>query len=121
MKFQSFREIVAWQKARVMAGRIYALFSLNKDFGFRDQIQRASVSVLSNIAEGYGRNTNKEFIRFLEISKGSVYEVQSLSDVALDVGYFNKQQYSEVNNMAEEIIRILQGLIKSLKISKNKE
>ena len=77
-KIEKFEDIVAWQNARILTQDIYALFRLNKDFGFKDQIQRAAVSVMSNIAEGYERQTNKEFAQFLYIAKGSCAEIRSL-------------------------------------------
>lgn len=120
MRFQSFREIIAWQKARILVNRIYSDFRNNKDFGFRNQIQRASVSILANIAEGYGRNTNNEFIRFLEISKGSAYEVQSLLDIAYDLKYISNEEHTKLDSMIEEIVKITYGLVQTLQIIKSK-
>ncbi len=116
MKFQTFREIIAWQKARILTREIYSIFGKNRDFGFRDQIQRSSVSVMANIAEGYGRNTNKEFVRFLEIAKGSLYETQSLIDIALDLGYITKDKHGELDHICDEITKVIYGLIKKLKV-----
>ncbi|MEI7653151.1 MAG: four helix bundle protein [bacterium] len=114
MKFQSFREIIAWQKAKEMTVGIYKVFGTHKDFGFRDQIQRAAVSVCNNISEGYGRNTNKEFIRFLEISKGSLYEVQNLLDIGKDLGYLTNDEYIKLDGQCVEILKITYGLIQKL-------
>lgn len=116
MKFQTFREIVAWQKAKVLTREIYSIFGKNRDFGFRDQIQRSSVSVMANIAEGYGRNTNKEFVRFLEIAKGSLYETQSLIDIDFDLRYISQDEHDKLDSLCNEITKVIYGLIKKLKI-----
>lgn len=116
MKFQNFREIIAWQKARVLSKEIYSVFGKNRDFGFSDQIQRSSVSVMSNIAEGYGRGTNKEFVRFLDIAKGSLYETQSLLEIAQDLRYIAGSKYLELNQMCDELTKIIHGLIRKLTI-----
>ena len=79
MKIDKFEDIESWKEARILVREIYQLFANLKDYGFRDQIQRAAISVMSNIAEAFDRNTNKEFIQFLVIARGSVSEVRSLS------------------------------------------
>ncbi|MFO0703641.1 MAG: four helix bundle protein [Patescibacteria group bacterium] len=116
MKFQSFREIVAWQRARMLTREIYSIFGNIRDFGFKDQIQRSSVSVMANIAEGYGRGSNKEFVRFLEIAKGSLYETQSLIDIAQDLGYLTNNKHHELNSLCDDITKVLFGLIRKLKV-----
>ena len=78
MKIDRFEDIIAWQKAKSLTLNIYTLFAESKDFGFKDQIQRASVSVMNNIAEGFERKTNKEFKYFLFVAKGSCGEVRSM-------------------------------------------
>ena len=72
MKIDKFENIESWKEARILVREIYQLFANVKDYGFRDQIQRAAISVMSNIAEAFDRNTNKEFIQFLVIARGSV-------------------------------------------------
>jgi len=76
-KIEKFEDLVIWQDGVTIAVEIYALFKNSKDFGFRDQVQRSSVSVPSNIAEGYDRQTNNEFIRFLRIAKASCAELRT--------------------------------------------
>lgn len=71
MKIERFEEIIAWQKAKVLAVELYFLFTEHKDFGFKDQIQRASVSIMNNIAEGFERKSNNEFKQYLYKAKGS--------------------------------------------------
>lgn len=114
MKIERFEDIIAWQKSKELTRIIYKLFSLNCDFGFRDQIQRASVSIMNNIAEGFERKGNKEFKNFLFIAKGSCAEVRSMLYLALDFGYIEESSYKELLSRTEEIARILSGLIKSL-------
>ena len=96
--FQRFEDIEAWQKARELTKAIYAMSNdgqFARDFGLRDQIRRASVSIMSNIAEGFGRGGNKEFIQFLSTAKGSASEVQAQLYVALDAGYINQDQFQK--------------------------
>ena len=114
MKIDRFEDIIAWQKAKVLAVRIYKSFSESKDFGFKDQIQRASVSVMNNIAEGFERNTDKEFRYFLFVSKGSCGEVRSMLVLAKDLGLISQVQFEELHLLAMDISRLLSGLIKSL-------
>ena len=85
MKFNRFEDIIAWQKAKEMTVSIYNLFDLNKDYSFKDQIQRASVSIMNNIAEGFERKSNNEFKHFLFIAKGSCGEVRSMLILAKEL------------------------------------
>ncbi len=114
---QHFEDLVAGQKARVLTKRIYAATrqpAFSKDFGLRDQIQRASVSIMANIAEGFERHGLKEFHQFLSIAKGSCAEVRAHLYVALDAGYLSESEFSEIRDMAEEVTRIIAGLRSSL-------
>ncbi len=93
---ERFEDIEAWQNARKLVITIYQASidgAFSKDFAFRDQIRRAAVSIMSNIAEGFGRSGNREFIQFLSVAKGSVSEVQSQLYIALDVGYIDRKQF----------------------------
>lgn len=114
MKIEKFEDIIAWQKSKRLTGSIYSLFLQNNDFGFKDQIQRASVSIMNNIAEGFERKGNKEFGKFLYISKGSCAEVRSMLHIALDLKYIPKNICDTLLNDTVEISRILSGLIKTL-------
>ena len=87
MKITGFEEIEAWKEARLPVKENYAGFSNCHDFSFKDQIQRAGISIMANIAEGFERKTNKEFINFLSIARGSCAEVKSLLYTASDIGY----------------------------------
>ena len=112
-----FEDIIAWQKARLLTARIYRVTSVGKfagDYGLRDQIRRASVSAMSNIAEGYERGTPNEFHHFLVIAKGSCAEVRSLLCVALDAGYIDKTEFRSLYAQSEEVGRIIGGLRSSV-------
>lgn len=115
MKIEKFEDIIAWQKARGLTLDIYRLFSRNKDFGFRDQIQRASVSVMNNIAEGFERKTNKELILFLYIAKGSCGEVRSMLYIALELRYITETDFRKDYDLCVEISKTLSGFIRSIK------
>ena len=119
-KIQKFEDIVAWQKARELTREVYAhskTGAFAKDFGLKDQIQRASVSIMGNVAEGYDRGGDKEFIQFLSVSKGSCGEVKSDLYVALDQQYINPIQFNQLYNSADEVGRLLAGFMVYLKQS----
>jgi four helix bundle protein len=108
-----FEDLIAWQKARVLTREIYIasnVGSFARDFGLRDQIRRAAVSVMSNIAEGHERSNPGDFHRFLSIAKGSNAEVRSQLYVAFDVGYLESEEFQRLMILAEELSRIVGGL-----------
>lgn len=115
----SFEEIKSWQKARKLNTTIYRLTNsndqLSKDFGLKDQIRRSSVSITSNIAEGYERETTKEFIRFLYIAKGSAGELKSQIYLAYDLNYINEVEFEELIAKINEVSKLIFGFIKYLK------
>ncbi len=107
-----FEDIQVWQKARELVREIYKLCGegkLSKDFGLKDQIRRAAVSVMSTIAEGFGRNSQKDFAHFLDMAKGSALEVQSLLYVALDVEYVNNHDFQRLYTLTDETISLIIG------------
>ena len=114
MRIERFEDIIAWQKARHLTVSIYAVFSQSKDFGFRDQIQRASVSVMNNIAEGFERKSNNEFRQFLYIAKGSCGEVRSMLYLAKELNKIDEVKFKELYLLSEEISKILSGFTKTL-------
>ena len=118
MKIERFEDIKAWQEARVLVKMVYAVVNSDRHFGsdhkFREQIQSAAVSIMSNIAEGFSRRTTKEFVQFLFIAKGSTAEVQSQLYVALDQGYINEKKFDELYTKADEIARLISGFIRYL-------
>jgi four helix bundle protein len=114
MKIERFEDIIAWKKAGELTISIYSSFSTCRDFGFRDQIQRAAISIMNNIAEGFERKTNNDFKHFLFISKGSCGEVRSMLYVAKKLKYIDNIQYKNINTLSTEISKMLSGLIKTL-------
>lgn len=116
--FKKFEEIKAWQKARKATKKVYEITSdgkFIKDFSLRDQIRRSCVSVMANIAEGQGRNSDKEFANFLNISHGSIAETQSHLYVALDLEYLKPDEFEEVYDLLEEIAKMTMALMKHLR------
>jgi four helix bundle protein len=108
-----FEDLLAWQRARELAAEVYRATSdgaFARDFGLRDQIRRAAISVLSNIAEGHERATPTEFHRFLSIAKGSCAELRAQLFVAHDVGYLPPDAFDRLLAQAEELGRIIGGL-----------
>ena len=119
MKVVRFEDLVAWQKGRVLTAEIYRVTNegaFARDFGLRDQIRRAAVSVMSNIAEGFERQYSKEFRQFLSIAKGSCAEVRSQLYIALDNGYLTKETSEKLLALSEEVSRIISGLQSSIKV-----
>lgn len=114
---EKFEDILAWQKGRELTQLIYRATrkgEFAKDFALRDQIRRAVISITSNIAEGFERGGNKEFIQFLSHSKGSCGEVRSQLYVALDEAYVNQTQWQQLHDRCLEISRLLDGFVKYL-------
>ncbi len=117
-KIERFEDIKAWQKTREVVKSIYEITSKEsfaKDYSLKDQIRRASISVMSNIAEGFSRQTDREFIQFLHVAKGSASEVQSQLYVALDLKYTSEATFKELYELLEEAIRLISGFVRYLK------
>lgn len=117
MEVWRFEELIAWQKARALVSAMYGATRdgpVAHDFRFRDQIRSAAVSVMSNIAEGADSGTTKEFVRFLNIAKGSAAEVRSDLYIALDLMYVTEEQFSNLYEQAFEVTKIIAGLRGSL-------
>jgi four helix bundle protein len=114
-----FEEIEAWKTARELTNYVYALCregALGRDFGLRDQLCRAAVSVMSNIAEGFeDRRSESTFLNYLAIAKGSAGEVRSLLYVALDCGYITQQQFDEASEHSDKCSRQLYNFMKYIK------
>jgi four helix bundle protein len=116
--FKRFEDILAWQKARQATKLVYEITAegkFAKDFGLRDQIRRSSVSIMANIAEGYGRRSDKEFSNFLNIAHGSVAETQSHLYVALDLNYLLQDDFNKLYNLFDEDSRMIMSLTQHLK------
>lgn len=120
MTIKRFEEIEAWQKTRQLTANIYKATATGvfaRDYGLRDQIRRAAVSSMSNIAEGFERDGNKEFIQFLSIAKGSTGEVRSQLYVARDAGLLSQTHFNDLFAAAEEASRLIAGFMRYLKQS----
>ncbi len=119
MKIERFEDIKAWQEARKLVNLAYKAINTSKnfrkDFRLVNQIQVASVSCMANIAEGFARQSNKEFIQYLFISKSSAAEVQSHLYVALDQAYITQDIFNQIYNKAEDVQKLDSGFIKYLK------
>ncbi|MDZ4757243.1 MAG: four helix bundle protein [Bacteroidota bacterium] len=115
MKIIKFEDIIAWQKAQDFAIEIYSSFRESKDWDYRNQICRATVSISKNIAEGFDRSSNADFKRFLYYSLASCSEVKSMLILANRLKYLNVKSSNTLILQSEEISKIINGLIKSLK------
>jgi len=118
MSVRRFEDLVVWQKARVLTNEIYKITKkpeFSKDLGLKDQIQRASVSIMSNIAEGFERGSKEEFIQFLYISRGSCGEVRTQLYVAKDQNYITEEEFQKLQDLAVEVSRLIYHLIESVK------
>lgn len=110
----SYKDLIVWQKSRILVRKIYLLtqkLPREEIFGITNQIRRAVISIPSNIAEGYDRGSNKEFVRFLKIAKGSAAEVETQLILCIDLGYFSLDDIQEILSLHDEIIRMLGTLI----------
>ena len=117
-KVEHFEDLKVWQDARMLTGKIYALSrkeSFAKDFGFRDQICRATVSIGANIAEGFERRSSNQFIHFLDIANGSAGEVRALLYIALDLGYLTREAFQDAAHDVVGIGKMLTSLIQHLR------
>lgn len=117
---QKFEDIDAWRLARVLVNRVYDVTSqsaFSRDYALRDQIRRASISIVSNIAEGFERDGDKEFVQFLFVAKGSCGEVRAQLYLAYDRQYLSEEEFAELTQKALQLSRVIAGLIKYLRQS----
>jgi four helix bundle protein len=115
---ERFEDIDAWKAARELTRHVYAVTregSFSKDYGLRDQIQRAATSIMANIAEGFDSGSNKEFIRFLGYALRSATEVQSHLCVALDQRYFGEEKFQSSYDLATKVKNLIRGFIRYLR------
>jgi four helix bundle protein len=115
LKITKFEEIIAWQKSQDFAVNVYEILEPLKDYDFKRQIQRASVSISNNIAEGFERGTNPDFKRFLFIALASNSEVKSMLYLALRLKFISQTDFGILYTQSVEISKIISGFIKSLK------
>jgi len=114
VKAEKFEDLIVWQRAKQLAVVIFKKFELNRNYSLRDQIQRATVSISNNIAEGFERKGNKELKHFLFIAKGSCGEVRSMLHLSLELNYIPKDEYESLLDEALTISKMLSAFIKTL-------
>ncbi len=118
MGYQSFKELRVWQEAKALAVEIYRMTSsgaISRDFGLKDQMQRSAVSIPSNISEGYERPSDAEFLRFLQIAKGSLSELVTQIEIALEVGLITEELVPPIEQQCKKVGSMLTKLIQSKK------
>jgi four helix bundle protein len=124
LKINRFEDLDCWQSARELVKMVYNAINLNKrlsaDLRFSGQFSAAAVSTMSNIAEGFSKETDKEFLRGLWISKGSIAEVQSLCYAGIDQGYLSEEAMREIYSQADKVASLVSGMIKYLQRSRKK-
>ena len=117
MKIKKFEDLESWKKARTLTNEVYKATTAGnfvRDFALKDQIRRASISILSNIAEGFERGGDKEFLQFLAVAKGSCGEVRAQLYIASDQGYLSPTLFTTLIDNTNEIGRLISGLMKYL-------
>ena len=117
-KTGGFEDLVVWLESKELAGLIYKAFSDLRDFGFKDQVQRAAVSVMNNIAEGFERGSDADFVRFLFVAKASCGEVRSMIFLAIDLNYLDKNSADLIIEKCRKLSRGLASFIKYLNRTK---
>jgi four helix bundle protein len=120
MKIEHFEDIEAWKESRILFKEVYTACTKMKDFSFRDQIQRAALSIMTNIAEGFDRGSNREFIHFLIIARGSTSEVRSLLYAGADVGYVDNDTFKQLHERCRKLTNLINGFIRYLRNSDRK-
>ena len=114
---KSYRDLIVWQKAVEMVTLTYKLLKLfpeDEKFGLTLQLKRSAISIPSNIAEGYGRNYTKDYARFLQIARGSLFEFQTQFQIAVNLGFIDDNKLTQIKELSIEIEKILNTLIKKL-------
>ena len=114
---KSYRDLVVWQKSMQLVTQVYLKtkkFPKEELYGLTAQIRRSRISIPSNIAEGYGRNSSKDYLRFLQIASGSLYELQTQLEICHNLDYLPKQRFEEIYEQSREIERMLSSLIRKV-------
>ncbi len=120
-KVNNYKDLIVWQKAILLVKSVYeisASFPDSEKFGLIQQVRRAAVSIPSNIAEGWGRKSTGSFSQFLKISKGSLCEVETQLIIAVELKFIKKEKIKEINDLSEEISRMLRSLVDTLESTK---
>lgn len=116
---KSYRDLIVWNKSMLLVTSIYTIlmkFPDEEKFGLVSQIKRSSVSVPSNIAEGYGRNYTKDYSRFLQIARGSLYEMQTQIEISKNLNFISEKEVNEIFDLTLEVEKMLNSLINKLKV-----
>jgi len=111
---RSYRDLIVWQKSMELVVDVYRVSKLlpkDERFGLIPQLRRSAVSVPSNIAEGYGRNSSKDYIRFLQISRGSLFELQTQLEICLSLGYISNEEHARLSDESSGIAKMLNALV----------
>lgn len=120
---KTFRDLIVWQKAMVLVTDVYRAsseFPKSEQYGLTSQLRRCAVSIPSNIAEGFGRDSTNDYLRFLSIANGSLYESQTQLEIARNLEFLSEQQFTQLLNQAREIERMMSSLIRKLKEQRDK-
>ena len=116
-EIKTYRDLIVWQKAMQLVSNIYfetKEFPKDEQFGITSQLRRCSISIPSNIAEGYGRFSTKDYLRFLKVARGSLFEFQTQIEICKNLSYLSPDQFKKLNEQSREIERMLSALIKSI-------
>jgi len=114
---KTYRDLIVWQKAMVLVTEVYRIsknIPASEIYGLTSQMRRCAVSIPSNIAEGYGRHSTNDYVRFLQIASGSLYELQTQLEISVNLGYLNKGESERLIELSGEIERMLSSLIRKL-------
>jgi four helix bundle protein len=117
MKINSYKDLIVWQKSMTLITDVYSIsknFPSTEIYGLTSQLRRSACSVALNIAEGYGRGSTKNYIQFLKISRGSLLELETCLQISMNLNYIKSEDLSSINQKIEEIIKMLNALIKTL-------
>ena len=117
-KVKTYRDLLIWQKSMILVTKVYNTskkFPNDEAYGLTSQIRRCAISIPSNLAEGYGRNSTNEYVRFLRIATGSLYELQTQMEISFNLHYIDRSEFDELYEQSREIERMLSSLIRKLK------
>ncbi|MCA6436591.1 MAG: four helix bundle protein [Bacteroidota bacterium] len=117
LKSSTYKDLIAWQKSIALVTDVYSLtkkFPIDERYGLVSQLNKAVISVPSNIAEGWGRELSKNYLQFLRIARGSLMEVETMVLISKNLNFISEKEFIETQNKIEEVGKILQGLIKSI-------
>ena len=117
-RVKTYRDLVVWQKSMVLVTEVYEIskkFPKDELYGLTSQNRRCAISLPSNIAEGYGRNSTNDYIHFLRIASGSLYELQTQMEISLNLQYIDRREFENLYELSREIERMLSSLIRKLR------